>query len=331
MAYKPVLPPGLYNDTSGSPGGSTTQLQYNNAGSFGGISGWSTNGSTALTGAAGTTLAIGGATIGSNALAVTGTTLFNGAVTNAANGALSAPAQLLTGTWITGGSATTTKPHVLIEPTGTTTTNWSTSGTGLGINAASGFTGFLVEAQLNGAMRFAVLSTGRISTPSGVSVIPTIGGNNAIIIDADGSNVGRLFLNNTGRISFTGSVDAAASADLFINRKAAATLQLGLDAAGVTNQMFTAANRITSDGVGANLTIAAGNGRGAAGGTLILSTFTTAGASTAGTLTSRMTIDTAGAFAFPSTTPDVDVGLASTHSWTVTFNGTQYKIPLTAV
>lgn len=64
----------------GGVGGSTTQLQYNNAGVFGGVSGWTTNGSTALTGGASTTLALGGATIGANALAVTGTAAFSGSV-----------------------------------------------------------------------------------------------------------------------------------------------------------------------------------------------------------------------------------------------------------
>ncbi len=64
--------------SGGTPGGSTTQLQYNNAGAFGGTSGWTTNGTTALTGGASTTLAVGGATIGTNALAVTGTTTLNG-------------------------------------------------------------------------------------------------------------------------------------------------------------------------------------------------------------------------------------------------------------
>lgn len=86
--------------------------------------------------------------------------------------------------------------------------------------------------------------------------------------------------------------------DAFFMRKDAATIQMGADAAGVTSQMFTAANRITSDGVGANLTIAPGNGRGGAGGSLILSTFTTAGAATAGTLTTRLTLDTAGLLTF---------------------------------
>lgn len=79
--------------------------------------------------------------------------------------------------------------------------------------------------------------------------------------------------------------------DCYFNRKAAATIQLGTDANGVTNQMLTAANRITGDGVGANFTIAAGNGRGGAAGNLIFSSWTTAGAATAGTLTTMATID----------------------------------------
>jgi hypothetical protein len=88
------------------------------------------------------------------------------------------------------------------------------------------------------------------------------------------------------------------NSDLLLYRKAAATLQLGADAAGVTNQTFTAASRITSDGVGANLTIAPGNGRGGAGGTLILATYDTQGAATIGNLQTRLTIDTTGLSTF---------------------------------
>jgi hypothetical protein len=38
----------------------------------------------------------------------------------------------------------------LLEPAGTTSTAWSTSGTGLGVNAASGFAGNLLDLQVNG-------------------------------------------------------------------------------------------------------------------------------------------------------------------------------------
>jgi hypothetical protein len=86
------------------------------------------------------------------------------------NGAASAPPATLTGTWFTGGTATTTKPQLLLEPAGTTSTAWSTAGTGLGINATSGFTGQLLDAQVNGTSFFNVSGAG---ATTGASFIPT--------------------------------------------------------------------------------------------------------------------------------------------------------------
>ena len=74
-------------------------------------------------------------------------------------GAASTPPVSFTGSWFTGGTATTTKPQVLIEPTGTTSTAWSTSGTGLGVNAASGFSGNLADLQLNGTSEWSLSPT----------------------------------------------------------------------------------------------------------------------------------------------------------------------------
>lgn len=161
---KPIIPPGLYRetiDTAGAPGGASGTLQYNNGGAFGGITGWTTNGTTGLTGGAGTTLAVGNAAIGSNVLAVGGASLFTGVMVNSANGALSAPVLSLTGTAITGGTGTTTKPLALIETTGATSNNWNTSGTYLGVNAANGFTGYLLDLQTNGTRAFAVDRVGQ--------------------------------------------------------------------------------------------------------------------------------------------------------------------------
>ena len=132
-----AAPPG------GSPGGSTTQFQYNNAGAFGGLSTFTTDG--------------------------TSVTL-TGRFISSLNGAASAPPGTFTGTWYTGGTATTTKPHLLIEPTGATSTGWSTSGTGFGVNAASGFAGNLLDLQLNGTSRFKVLGTGAATFSSTVVV-----------------------------------------------------------------------------------------------------------------------------------------------------------------
>lgn len=90
-----------------------------------------------------------------------------GALINSTNGAASTPAMKLTGTAFTGGTATSTKPLFLIEPAGTTSTGWNTSGTMLGINAASAFTGKLIDLQLNGSSKFDVSYEGVLTVANG--------------------------------------------------------------------------------------------------------------------------------------------------------------------
>jgi hypothetical protein len=124
-----------------------------------------------------------------------------GDITLGLNGAASTPPLDITGTWFTGGTGTTTKPQVLIEPTGATSTAWSTSGTGLGVNAASGFAGNLLDLQVNGTYYFRVNSTGLLSLGPGTGLqlqgasgssakkIQTYDGA-ALSINALGNNVG---------------------------------------------------------------------------------------------------------------------------------------------
>lgn len=112
--------------------GSSGQFIYNNAGAYAGLSTLTTDG--------------------------TNVTL-SGWFISSLNGAASAPPGAFTGTWFTGGTSTTTKPQVLIEPTGTTSTAWSTSGTGLGVNAASGFSGRLLDLQINGTSEWSWSNT----------------------------------------------------------------------------------------------------------------------------------------------------------------------------
>jgi hypothetical protein len=112
--------------------GSSGQLIYNNAGAYAGVS----------------TLTFDGTDV-----------TLAGRLINSYTSVASSPAQVFTGTWFTGGSATTTKPHVLIEPSGATSTAWSTSGTGLGVNAASGFSGNLADLQLNGTSEWTLSTT----------------------------------------------------------------------------------------------------------------------------------------------------------------------------
>ena len=117
--------------------GSSGQVAYNNAGSNAGLA---------------------SASIGST-----------GDITLSLAGALNTPPVRITGSWVaTGGTGTSTKPQVLIEPTGTTSANWSLSGTGLGVNAASGFSGRLVDLQTNGTTRFNVQANGVVNALNAV-------------------------------------------------------------------------------------------------------------------------------------------------------------------
>jgi hypothetical protein len=123
--------------------GSDTQVQYNDGGSLAGSADltWDDTG---------------------KELGVGGDINLDGRFISSLNGAASEPAGTFTGTWFTGGTATTTKPQVLIEPTGTTSTAWSTSGTGLGVNAASGFSGRLLDLQTNGTSQMVVQGDGKL-------------------------------------------------------------------------------------------------------------------------------------------------------------------------
>ena len=226
---------------SGTPGGSDTQLQFNDGGAFGGDSGLVFNkttnklttggdvelndggsftttvqtvtptanrtisypdatGTLALVGGSSTQVVYnnGGALAGISTLTYDGTTLTTaGRFVNSYTSIASTPAKAFTGTWFTGGSATTTKPHLLIEPSGTTSTAWSTSGTGLGVNAASGFAGNLIDLQVNGVRRVAASDTAISLNPSaagGATIGMGFGGSNWMLFDY---NIQALQVNQT--------------------------------------------------------------------------------------------------------------------------------------
>jgi len=210
MAYvfNSLLPVGFDQAGSGAgggtPGGSNTQVQFNDSSAFGGDAGLvfnkTTNKLTAggdvelndggtftttlqtVTATAARTISFpdatgtvalvagssgqllynaSGANAGASTLTYDGSILTSsGRFINSYNATASSPAKAFTGTWFTAtGTATTTKPHLLIEPTGTTSTGWSTSGTGIGVNAASGFAGNLLDLQVNGSRIASVSSS----------------------------------------------------------------------------------------------------------------------------------------------------------------------------
>jgi hypothetical protein len=218
----------------GTPGGSNTQIQFNDNSSFGGDADLVWNKTTNVLGITGDVNLSDGGTYTTTLQTITptadrtislpnatgtvalvagssGQLLYNSAGVNAGastltydgsilttsgrfinsyNATASSPAKAFTGTWFTGGTGTTTKPQVLIEPTGATSTAWSTSGTGLGVNAASGFTGRLLDLQLNGTSRFNVTWDG-VANANGRFGAPTfLVDNGGVLLDNNGLKTG---------------------------------------------------------------------------------------------------------------------------------------------
>ena len=110
---------------AGSPGGSSGQIQFNNASAFGGIS--------TLTNA-------------------------SGVITNSANATGASLA--LTGVE----TASTAGGLLYVNLSNTASSAFSASGTALAINTPTGFAGNLIDAQVNGANVFKVTSTGSIGS-----------------------------------------------------------------------------------------------------------------------------------------------------------------------
>lgn len=145
-----------------------------------------------------------GSVSSSYALLVSGSSRFDGTITASLNGVASTPAFIANGTIFTGGTATTTKPLVLIEPAGTTSTGWSTSGTGLGVNAASGFTGNVIDTQVNGTSVFKVAGNGVITANTNNSSFATVLSTGLTITSGQGSNnIYITFKSNAGTTFFT--------------------------------------------------------------------------------------------------------------------------------
>ena len=226
--------------------------------------------------------------------AVTGSSVSGGAITLGNNGAASTPPLSLSGTWYTGGTSTTTKPQLLIEPSGTTSTGWSTSGTGLGINAASGFTGKLIDAQVNGTTAFSYTYN---SGTRGLLSLGSAGGA-AITIYADPGKVAFVSSVQATNGTFYVSSDYADSSGAFVSRNygettthfvlasdgdaVASTMQLGLDASANHGTDYTVkvSDGNGTDKDGGDLTIASGNSTGSGTSAVIFNT-PAAGASSA--------------------------------------------------
>jgi hypothetical protein len=353
---------------STSPGGSTTQVQFNNAGAFGGDADLTWNSTTNVLGVTGDVNLSDGGTYTTTLQTITptaartislpdatgtvalvagssGQVLYNNAGVNAgastltydgsilttsgrfinsynAAGIASAPAKAFTGTWFITGTATTTKPHLLIEPTGTTSTGWSTTGTGLGVNAASGFTGNLLDLQVNGTSQASVSSSGVLNLASGSVVIrPNVSGstelkylNNGLLLrDAVETQVARfvgggslgLVLTSSAHLSFSSGNPENAVGDTVLRRDAANTLAQRNGTNAQTTRVYNTYTSATNYELGklewSSNVLRIGTEKGSAGGTARDMELQTNG-------TTRITVKADGAILFsgiPTSNPAV--------------------------
>jgi fibronectin-binding autotransporter adhesin len=299
-------------------GGSTTQLQYNNAGALGGTAGLTWDG---------TNDALTLATIAnpaSSALTITG-----GALT----GTTSYPALNITQMWNNaGGNFTGILENV---------TNMTSVGTSRLIDLqVGGTTKFNVDESGNATAAGKVVAVGAGYNTLAFQISGTtstgIYGSNAIMGFQTGTNV-NLIINNGTNVDVPGatlglSAGGVGISDTILSRQAAANLHLGAaDAAAPVAQTLGAQNVVagTTNTAGANFTITGSQGTGTGAGGSIL--FQTAPAGSTGTsqnaLATAMTIAGSGYVGIGTTAPgstlQVTIGTAATKGLIVQQAATQ--------
>lgn len=186
---------------SGVPGGSTTQVQYNNAGAFSGITGATTNGTVmTLTAPAITGPVVLTEAVGSSGLTITGATQ-----------TASFPALSLTQTWNNGAVAFT---GVLVSITNTASTDASV----------------VQDWRVGGATVLQINKIGRLANPSGSEYF---GRSTGSIVFGSGDtganphaylNQDKFTVRSAVAIGWVSGIDATAAQDLSLVRDAANTL-----------------------------------------------------------------------------------------------------------
>lgn len=138
----------------------TNALTLNNSNS-GAASGATYNGSSAVTLSANT---LGAGSLG-NANAWTSTQAITG------SGAASVSPLNVNGSCFTGGSATTTYPCLYVKGSSASDGNLATTGQGIMVNMNSGWTGYLIAAQINGASPVFSVGNGGVVTAAGFTTL----------------------------------------------------------------------------------------------------------------------------------------------------------------
>lgn len=248
-----------------------------------------------------------------------------------AAGAASTSAISLTGAPYKLGTTTTNHPLFYFNQAGATApTNWSAKGTSLGMSlpAADSYPnhGDAIRVLVDNTPVFSVDKSGGVYAASALIIGSSASSRSHGISNQTSSRMNLIaadthiaaatssgfFCASTTYFGWSNGTSYAGTVDTFLKRgSAAATVQMGEDAAGVTHQHFKACSRITSDGVGANLTLSGGNGRGGAGGDLILASYTTEASATGGTLTTRWKLDAATGALLPGANATYNLGSAA--------------------
>lgn len=229
---------------SGSPGGSTTQVQYNNAGAFGGISGLTTNGSTTLVQTSNSATAFSSGP--------------NGA-TNPVFQLVNNTASQATGVQITGGTAASGAVVVAAISSGAADLYLRpTNGTGIrASNNASGY-----------------------SQISGDSATMFVGSNSTLMLFTSGvswltDNAGKFRAVSGGMYGFSSAASDASSAgtDANVSREAAGVIQAGTTTNNNSGIFDAAGYRIANAATTGN--VLRGNGTNFVSATLAISDLST--------------------------------------------------------
>jgi len=206
----------------------------------------------------------------------TKTCTFAGPAVHSVAGAASTPALLISGSWYTGGSTSTTTPQVYIKANGATDPSFNTSGSGLVINAANAFGGYIFVGAVNGSIVYVVNQQGGVSSSNylqcGSGNYLGFNGRSRILSSSDGT----FQLTNNAQTGFT-------------------NLQIGPTVAAPSAVSILAGSVVagTSNTAGTNFIITGSQGTGTGvGGSII---FQVAPAGTTGTsqnaLVTALTID----------------------------------------
>lgn len=231
----------------GTPGGSNTQVQYNNSGTFGGISGWTTDGANILLGGASATLTAGSTITGGTFVPTANTIPTDGMYLNAAGQTAFAAGSARifffnsTGLLMNNASGATLIVGAAAATTPSVVPRRSDSGTGMGSAGTASLS--LIASSIeqfrvnNGSIYVGGAATGTNTA----AVAPTISG---ALSTGTGTNPDLVF--QTGVKTTTGTAQATATTALTIKGETQALV-------AAVSLAIGAGSAITSSGAGGAL------------------------------------------------------------------------------